>query len=79
MEETLSRHRQREEGGSEHIGALFKLGKVKLALGQRAEADWLFEQAQELGRRKWGADNFQFEHLAKDIQQARATAIRPKS
>jgi serine/threonine-protein kinase len=70
-EEVLRRYRQAEEGGHHHIWALFYLAEVKLALGKSVEAETLFGQASELGRRQWGANDFRFEHLTKRISQAR--------
>ena len=68
-EETLGRFR---EGDVSHLTALVDLAGVKLALGKRAEAETLFEQATGLGRRNWGADDPRFERLLTHIRHARA-------
>ena len=63
-----------KEEGSEDPGWLFSLAEVKLALGKGAEAEALFEQALELGRRQWGANDPRAERLAREIEEARAAA-----
>ena len=73
-EETVRRFRQVDEGGYNHIGTLVYLAEVKLALGKGTEAETLFGQASELGRRQWGANDFRFEQLLRRISQARAAA-----
>jgi serine/threonine protein kinase len=73
-EENVRRFRQFAEGGHDHIWALFYLAEAKLALGKSTEAETIFAQAAELGRRQWGANDFQFEKLVKNINQARAAA-----
>ncbi len=75
-EEVLGRYRQAEEGGHSHIWMLVSLAKVKLALGKGAEAETLFEQASELGRTHWGANDFRFKHLAGSINHARAAVTK---
>jgi len=70
-EENLRRFRQTDEGGYNHIWASFYLAEAKLALGKETEAETLFGQALELGRRQWGANDFRFERLVRDIGQAR--------
>ena len=56
-EEVLRRFRQAEEGGYSHILSLLYLAEAKLALGKGTEAETLFGQALELGRRSWGASD----------------------
>ncbi|CAN5500028.1 hypothetical protein BH20ACI3_BH20ACI3_36160 [soil metagenome] len=73
-EEILRRYRQ--AGGYSHIWGLVDLAEVKLALGKGTEAETPFGKASELGRRQWGATDFRFELLVKDISQARAAASR---
>ncbi len=73
-EELLRRHRQASEGDYNYIWSLFYLAEVKLALGKGAEAETLFGQASELGRRQWGANDPRFERLVRDINQARTAA-----
>jgi len=53
---------------------LFFLAEIKLALGKVAEAETLFGQALDMGRRQWGANDFRFERLVSDIRQTRAAA-----
>lgn len=36
------------------------------------EAETLFGEALEMGRRQWGANDFRFERLVRDISQARS-------
>ncbi|MDQ3627077.1 MAG: serine/threonine-protein kinase [Verrucomicrobiota bacterium] len=66
--------RRAKEAGDDHSWDLFYLAEVKLALGKEAEAEALFEQALELGRRQWGANDPRLERLARKIEQARAEA-----
>ncbi len=73
-EENVRRFRQVAEGDYNHIWELFYLAEAKLALGKGAEAETLFGQASELGRRQWGANDFRFEKLLRYISQARATS-----
>lgn len=73
-EENVGRFRQFAEGGHDHIWALFYLAEAKHALGKGAEAETLFGQAFEMGRRRWGANDFRFKRLARDIGRARASA-----
>ena len=75
-EQNLIRSRQLDEGGYNHIWALFSLGKANLALGKKTEADMLFQQATERGLKKWGAKTLRYEQLAKEISLARAVARR---
>lgn len=75
-EEVLRRYRQAEEGGYSHIWAHFYLAETKLALGKDAEAEMIFGQASELGRRQWGAKNFRFKRLLGRIKQARGAASK---
>jgi len=70
-EEVLGRYRQAEEGGYNHIWALFYLADLKLALGKGAEAEALFRQSLEMGRSRWGANDIRFERLAAGIRAAR--------
>ena len=70
-QETLGRYR---EGDGSHLSALVDLAGVKLALGKRAEAETLFKQATELGRKQWGGDNPRFERLVSKIRKARVAA-----
>jgi len=72
-EENLRRFRQVTEGDYSHIWALVYLAEVKRALGKEAEAETLFGQALEMGRRRWGANDFRFERL-RDMGRARADA-----
>lgn len=73
-EENLRRFGQVNEGDYNHIWALVYLAEVKLALGKGVEAETLFAQASELGRRQWGANDFRFARLVRHIGLARATA-----
>ena len=75
-EENLRRFRQADEGGYNHIWALFGLAEVKLAQGKATEAETLIGQALEMGRRSWGTNDPRFEHLVRYINQARAAARR---
>ena len=75
-EELLRHYRQVDEGGYNHIWALFYLAEVKLRLGKETEAETLFEQALEMGRRSWGTNDPRFERLVRYINQARAAARR---
>jgi len=52
------------------------LAEVKFALGKKTEAETLIGQALELGRVKWGANDFRFAELTRYINQARAAANR---
>jgi tetratricopeptide (TPR) repeat protein len=70
-EETLARYR---EGDVSHLNALVDFAGVKLALGKRAEAETLFDQATGLGRRNWGAEDPRFKLLLTRIGEARAAA-----
>lgn len=71
MEEIVLRGK---EEGNEDTEWLFSLAEVKLALGKGAEAEALFEQALELGRRQWGASDPRWERLAREIERIRAAA-----
>ena len=73
-EELVRAYMQAENGGHNHIRSLFYLAEIKLALGKVAEAETLFGQALEMGRRQWGANDFRFERLVSDIRQTRAAA-----
>ena len=73
-EELVTRFRRVNEGGYNHVWAMFYLAETKLAIGKGAEADQLFAQAAELARRHWGADDRRFDLLNKRIKQARAAA-----
>ena len=64
-----------KERGYEDTMWLFSLAEVKLALGKGAEAEALFEQTLELGRRQWGADDPRVERLAREIEQVTQHAI----
>jgi tetratricopeptide (TPR) repeat protein len=75
-EENVRRFRQVAEGDPNHIWALVYLAEAKLALGKRAEAETLFAQVSELGRRHWGANDFRFERVLRYISQARAASGR---
>ncbi len=75
-EEILRRYRQAEEGGYNHIWSLFYLAEVKLALGKGTEAEALFEQALELGRKQWDVNDLRFETLLGRVTKARAAARR---
>lgn len=59
-----------------YLWAVWYLAEVKLALSKVDEAAALFEQALEQGRREWGAKDYRFENLEKEITKARATASR---
>ena len=54
------------------VSALFYLAKVQLERGKFMEAETLFGEALEVGRRQWGANDFRFERLVRDISQARS-------
>ena len=69
-EEVLRRHQQLDERGYGYIRGLFVLGAIKLAGGKAVEAQTLFAQALDLGRTHWGADDWRFERLTKDIATA---------
>jgi tetratricopeptide (TPR) repeat protein len=71
-ESNLLRSRQLEEGGQDHIWALFYLGKLNLMQGKRTAAETLFKQATEKGLKKWGAKTSRFEKLGREISLARA-------
>ena len=71
-EEVLRRYRQVDGEGSSYIWTLFYLAELKLALGKEREAETLTGQALELGRRKWGANDFRFKDLVRYISEARA-------
>ncbi|HEX6188944.1 MAG TPA: serine/threonine-protein kinase [Pyrinomonadaceae bacterium] len=73
-QELIGRYQQAEGGAIIHTGALLNLAEIKLALGKVAEAEELFGQALEEGRREWGATDFRFELLAKRIRKARAAS-----
>jgi hypothetical protein len=75
-EQNLIRSRQLDEGGYNHIWALFYLSKANLALGKKTEADMLFQQATERGLKKWGAKTLRYEQLVKEIGLARAVERR---
>lgn len=75
-EELLGRYRQIEGENFSYIWTLFYLAEIKFALGKETEAETLIGQALELGRRKWGANDFRLAELGRYISQARADANR---
>ncbi|HWS55676.1 MAG TPA: serine/threonine-protein kinase [Pyrinomonadaceae bacterium] len=78
-EELVVRFRRAHEGGYNHIWAVFYLAEVKRALGKGAEAEALFAQAGELGRKHWGADDRRFDVLGRRIKRARAASVSQES
>lgn len=72
--ELIERYRQVEDVGHNYIWALCYLAEIKLALGKVTEAEMLFGQALQLGRKQWGATDFRLERLEKYIGRARAGA-----
>ena len=77
-EEVLRRSQEIDDQGYNYIGGLFLLGTIKLAAGKTVEAETLFAQALELGRTQWGADDWRFTDLTRDIDQARSTRADKK-
>jgi serine/threonine protein kinase len=77
-EEVVRRFRQIEEGGDFHIGALSAQGRITLACGKTIEAETFFAQALDMGRRQWGVDDWRYEGLARDIDQARSSRTHDK-
>jgi len=75
FEECISRFRLvKSEHG--YIWSTFYLGEVTRDLGKVIEAKALFKQAEDAGRKHWGADDPQFSKLAKDLARARAAASK---
>jgi len=74
MEALLERYRRTEQGGFEHISALFDLGEVRFRQGRKAEAESLFRQASEVARRSWGANDPRFKQFIGTINEVRASA-----
>jgi serine/threonine protein kinase len=70
--ENARRYQQASNERYGYLWAVCYLAKVKLALGKVDEAEALFEQALEQGRREWGVKDPRFENLEKEIKQARA-------
>ena len=66
--------RRGKERGEDHSWDLFYLAEVILALWKEGEAEALFEQALEVGRRHWSANEPRAERLVREIEQARAEA-----
>jgi serine/threonine protein kinase len=70
-EEYVGNIRRVDEGGHSNIWGLFNLGEVYRLLGDGREAEKLFGEALEMGRRKYGADSIRFTQLDKAVSQAR--------
>lgn len=54
------------------VSAHLRLGKIRLALGNNAEAKLNFDEALEIARSKYGLDDYRVEKLIADIAKARA-------
>ncbi len=68
----LKHFEQTRAGLWEHIWALAWLGEVKHKMGKESEAEALFGQALELARKRWSANDRQFEKLVSYIKKTRA-------
>jgi serine/threonine-protein kinase len=72
--ECIARFRSVKDGGHGYIWSLFELGEVTRELGKAREAESLFKQAEDAGRKQWRTDDSQFTKLATALTRARAAA-----
>jgi len=72
VQENIAHLRLAKDGEHGYIWSLFELGDVSRELGKVIEAETLFMQAEDAGRKHWGAEDPEFAKLAKALARARA-------
>ena len=72
LEQNLFEFEQWNGDAAALVSAHLRLGKIRLALGNNAEAKLNFDEALEIARSKYGLDDYRVKKLIADIAKAQA-------